>query len=371
MTISVTCECGEEYRLSDDKAGKSFACRECQTRIRVPTPDRLESSSVESDDSEFGDLEEFEPSRRVKSKKAVGQKRSPRSSDTASKSRVRRTMLGLSVSLGIGVVILIGWAIAQGQLLPMLSGLTLLLSVAFPFAKDWYFRRRIREEIESYGGTVQYISWRPFQGAFFTRGWSRSRQSRFYKVIYTDKNGRSQTELCSMSLWGGATWGEDIDDSWGFYGGGMDVELIAYRVAPILLLLGAWAAGVESVYSLWGETAAGKVTQVTEVQTRSRRTSQPRTTRRYLQVQYEFQEADGTARTGSSRIKIGAVATDIQKGSSVTVEYIPGGWARLSTQTYKPWLKVAAWIIGIVGAVLIALKLMDHFDVFRLHSKTS
>lgn len=369
MTISVTCECGEEYRLSDDKAGRSFQCRECQTRLRVPTPDQLESSSVENDDSEFGDLEEFEPSRRVKSKKDAGRKRSPRSSDTASTSRIRRTMLGLSVSLGIGVVILIGWAVAQGQLLPMLSGLTLLLSVAFPFAKDWYFRRRIREEIESYGGTVQYISWRPFQGAFFTRGWSRSRQSRFYKVIYTDRSGRSQTELCSMSLWGGATWGEDNDDIWGVYGGGVDVELIAYRVAPILLLLGAWAAAVESAYSLWGETAAGKVTQVTEVQTRSRRTSQPRTSSRYLHVQYEFQEANGMDRVGTTRITIGMVAPNIQKGSPVTVEYIPGGWARLSTQTYKTWLKVAAWIIGIVGAILISLKVLDHFDVFRLHAK--
>jgi hypothetical protein len=371
MTIPVNCECGAEYRLSDDKAGKSFNCRECQTRIRVPRPNALESSSIDDHDSEFSKLEEFESGRRTKSKSLAAKKRRPKASDSQINSRVRRTILGLSIGLGIGVVFLIGWAVSQGQLIPMLSGLTFLLTIVFPFAKDWYFRRRIREEIESYGGTVEYISWRPFQGAFFTRGWKRSRQSRFYEVIYTDKSGRSQSTLCSMSVWGGAEWGEDIDDGWGFYGGGMDVELIAYRVAPILLLIGAWAAGIESVYSLWGETAAGKVTQVTEVQTRNSRMNQHRSTRRYLNVQYEFQEADGTARKGSSRIKIGIATPDIQKGNPVTVEYIPGGWARLSTETYKTWLKVAAWIIAFVAVVLIALKCMDYFDVFQLHSRKS
>ena len=52
MTISVTCECGEEYRLSDDKAGKQFECRVCETRLRVPKPGRLDEAPHNHSDGE-------------------------------------------------------------------------------------------------------------------------------------------------------------------------------------------------------------------------------------------------------------------------------------------------------------------------------
>ena len=373
MTISVTCECGEEYRLSDDKAGKQFECRVCETRLRVPKPGRLDEAPLDHSDGEQVPVAvEVVAPRRPKSKNDAAKKRGRKNTDQNTGSSSRRTMIGLGVGLGIGIALLVWFAFAQGLLIPILSALTFLLTIGFPFARDYYFRRRIREEIESYGGKIEYISWRPFQGAFFTRGWHRSRSSRYYTVKYTDRTGQSQTDLCAMSLWGGSVWGDDINDSSGFYGGRMDVELIAYRLAPVLLLIGGWAAGIESIYSLWGETTTGTVTQVTEQTVQRRRTRNSyRRSKRYLHVQYAYTETDGTARQGSSRMRISIQAPDIQQGNPVTVEYLPGrsGWARLSSDTYKTWLKIAAWIIGIVSVLVAGMKCLDYFDVFQLHKQ--
>ena len=371
MTISVTCECGEEYQLSDDKSGKSFNCRVCETRLRVPKAGRLDEATFDSHDIESDpDAEEFAEPRRSKSKSETTKTRTQKKTVQNAGFSSRRTMIGLCVGLGIGIALLVWFALAQGLLLPILSALAFLLTIGFPFAKDYYFRRRIREEIESYGGKIESISWRPFQGAFSTRGWHRSKSSRYYTVKYTDRGGQAHSDLCAMSLWGGSAWGDDINDSSGFYGGGMDVELIAYRIAPVLLLIGGWAAGIESIYSLWGETSPGTVTQVTEKHIERRRGG-ARSTKRYLDVRYAFTEPDGTARQGSSRMKIGILVPDIQRGSPVTVEYLPGhlGWVRLSTETYKTWLKIAAWIMGIVGVLLAGIKCLDYFDVFQLHKR--
>ena len=371
MTISVICECGEEYRLSDDKAGKQFECRVCETRLRVPKPGRLDEAPLHHSEEEHEpEVDEVEAPRRSKSKSGTTRKRGQKSSVQTTASHSRRTLIGLCVGLGIGIALLVWFAFAQGLLIPILSALTFLLTIALPLAKDYYFRRRIREEIESYGGTIEYISWRPFQGAFFTRGWHRSKSSRYYTVRYTDRAGQSQSDLCAMSLWGGSVWGDDIDNSSWSDGGGLDVELIAYRLAPVVLLLGGWAAGIESVYALWGETTTGTVTQVTE-QTVHRRRSGSRSTKRYLDVRYTYTGTDGAARQGFSRMKIGILTPDIHQGNPVTVEYLPGrsGWSRLSHETYKTWLKIAAWIIGIVSVLLAGMHCLDYFDVFQLHSR--
>ena len=36
MSISVTCQCGKKYSVSDDKAGKRIRCRACNEIIEVP-----------------------------------------------------------------------------------------------------------------------------------------------------------------------------------------------------------------------------------------------------------------------------------------------------------------------------------------------
>lgn len=53
MTISVTCtECNKQYRLADAMAGKSFACKECSARIKVPVGSGIRSSTEHNDDQE-------------------------------------------------------------------------------------------------------------------------------------------------------------------------------------------------------------------------------------------------------------------------------------------------------------------------------
>ena len=45
MSIQVRCgNCGADYEVSDDKAGKKFKCRSCDATVRVPLaeePERL------------------------------------------------------------------------------------------------------------------------------------------------------------------------------------------------------------------------------------------------------------------------------------------------------------------------------------------
>lgn len=42
MPISAKCaDCGKQYRLSDNAAGKSFSCKECGNKVRVPRPKPL------------------------------------------------------------------------------------------------------------------------------------------------------------------------------------------------------------------------------------------------------------------------------------------------------------------------------------------
>lgn len=38
--ITVACECGQEFRVSDQAAGRLVACPSCQESVGVPTPDK-------------------------------------------------------------------------------------------------------------------------------------------------------------------------------------------------------------------------------------------------------------------------------------------------------------------------------------------
>ena len=72
---------------------------------------------------------------------------------------------------------------------------------------DQFYRRRIRQEIESYGGRIKRIAWLPFQGMFFSKGWKRER---CYQVSYTDRDGQNKSDLCGISLIWGSRWGDDV-----------------------------------------------------------------------------------------------------------------------------------------------------------------
>lgn len=62
MAIQVSCsKCGEDYRVKDEAAGKTFKCKSCGTTIRIP----------EADDDDFDEEDEIEdelppPRRRVR-----------------------------------------------------------------------------------------------------------------------------------------------------------------------------------------------------------------------------------------------------------------------------------------------------------------
>jgi hypothetical protein len=109
----------------------------------------------------------------------------------------------------IAVVALIGGGIAFASLKPTLPDLIVLggaiASVAYFVGYDQFCRYQIRRDVEFYGGTVQSISWQPFQGAFFTRGWTQGKRAKFYKVAYTDRDGQTQQSLVCCR-WFGTNW---------------------------------------------------------------------------------------------------------------------------------------------------------------------
>ncbi len=46
QVISVTCECGREYRLSEALAGKRIRCRQCDNVIEVPLPEVVDLEGI-------------------------------------------------------------------------------------------------------------------------------------------------------------------------------------------------------------------------------------------------------------------------------------------------------------------------------------
>ena len=203
MAIEITCDCGKAYRLNDDKAGKRFKCRDCGTLIQVPEPS--------ADDSEFGDGEEEamgEPlpvRRRSTTASGSAKKKSQKKSSSSTSGSKRPLIIGGVIA----VVALVGGTLAFASLklspqqLKVLGGA--VAAVAYFVLYDQFCRYRIRGDVASYDGTVQSISWRPFQGAFFTRGWGRGKHAKFYEVSHTNRDGRTQHSLVCCR-WFGTNW---------------------------------------------------------------------------------------------------------------------------------------------------------------------
>ncbi len=94
MAIEVSCSnCGEEFRVKDDAAGKSFKCKVCGTKISIP----------EMED-ELEDVEEYSsPRRRLRGNDDNRQKRKKKSSSSA----VGKTIgpaIGLYVTGGLSLL---------------------------------------------------------------------------------------------------------------------------------------------------------------------------------------------------------------------------------------------------------------------------
>ena len=62
-------------------------------------------------------------------------------------------------------------------------------------------RQRIRTYVETHGGQVQQIQWRPFGS-----GWFGGRNARIYEVELVDAHRVSRTATCKTSLGAGVYW---------------------------------------------------------------------------------------------------------------------------------------------------------------------
>lgn len=384
MTISVTCACGKEYRLGDDKAGRRFDCRECGTEVRVPRPE-VEATRmpdlIGADEVEEASPVQFVPASKRRSKRKRSDSESDDRDPSPHASWPPSPTLLLRGSLIVGVILtVVGvcWATRTLSLLPTIAagGLVILASIGVPLLIDHNNRQRIRAEIEGYGGTVRRIAWRPFQGLFFSTGWTRRRRTHIYHVTYTDRDGQSRSGLCAASPWGGTRWDDDIDGSWGgdFAGEGRWIPLIVGSV--LLLVVAGWFVSVEAVYSIYGETTSATVTKVHRYETSHRVSRRGSTTLHHqtrLTVHYAYKAGDGSQQPGTSDNEISTFHMDPREGGTVSVQYVPGNsrWSRLVSSTHATYspLFYLALLAAVVAVPLALLKLLDYFDVFHLHGE--
>lgn len=114
MAISVSCDCGKQYKFSDDKAGKRFKCKACGELVTIPSldaDDDLWDDDYGDGGDEWGDdAEEAEVPTAARRRSSAGASRGGRSGGkgkSGSKSGGgNRTML--FVGVGVGVLVLAG-----------------------------------------------------------------------------------------------------------------------------------------------------------------------------------------------------------------------------------------------------------------------
>jgi len=210
MPIKVTCQCGKQLAVKDKFAGRRIKCPDCQKPVSVPRPaDEAEAADDEWDevredqgesvgDGAISSWKRKDKSGRRKRRPAGAARRngagdasqqgllaSLREIVTAATtafteaSSQRKLALVAGAMIGLGIVGFIVWTFFLTTVLNlMLVPLALVALVAlvcspplmFVLTDAWY-RWSIRTEIESTGGTLHRIRWRPFQGKFFSRGW--------------------------------------------------------------------------------------------------------------------------------------------------------------------------------------------------------
>ncbi|VAX36414.1 hypothetical protein MNBD_PLANCTO02-463, partial [hydrothermal vent metagenome] len=137
MSIAVKCrECGKQYNVKDTAAGKSFDCRECDNKIRVPRPrpkkrppvkKKRPADDVWDDDESWEDADSWddedswedeeddyqEPRQRRKS--------SPSRRTTGGKKKKKKKSSPLPMMLGIGGGVLL-FLICLGGFLCLMLG---------------------------------------------------------------------------------------------------------------------------------------------------------------------------------------------------------------------------------------------------------
>lgn len=187
--------CGTEHRCRDRAHGKTIRCRECAHGFvaqNVAASERGLSL----------------PTRRRRQKSAKKKSSEVPEGKTSQPLLTRR-----SIYIGCCLVALTSFGASllfANPLGPaMRKALQAVAAVATYVVYDQYNRQLIQSEIESLGGHVESISWRPFQGAFFSRGWGRQKIYRFYCVRYRERDSTEKSELCGVNLLLGLRWDWD------------------------------------------------------------------------------------------------------------------------------------------------------------------
>jgi predicted Zn finger-like uncharacterized protein len=215
MAIKIKCgKCEARFSVKDAAAGRRVKCRECGVPIKVPVPKTDEEELLDFDAAAFGD----EPSGDdpYGDEASTGTQPLPRRRKKKSSKPGKLepaplvTPLRLCIAAGIVAVICIAVAMLARSVIPP-TVREILLSVGFLAGNviyDQYCRHRIKSEIEGFGGRTRRVSWRPFQGGFFSRGWKAGCGYRFYAVNYLE-GSREKSELCGVHLIFGNRWDWD------------------------------------------------------------------------------------------------------------------------------------------------------------------
>ena len=79
------------------------------------------------------------------------------------------------------------------------------LAICFRLIAGSMNHKRIRQYIESLGGHVENIKWKPFGP-----GWFGEKSQVIYRVLYVDSQGAHHDAYCKTSLFTGVYFTEDI-----------------------------------------------------------------------------------------------------------------------------------------------------------------
>lgn len=204
MPFVAKCDfCGKAHRCRDTSHGKSINCKQCEVSFIAVDPQRKQTAPINTPNL---------PPRRKRTTKIRQKSKSFDTDESVSAGwESYWTSKRLLIAFGSGAVICGGVAYFGTPFIPVQIQRVLIVCAAASMflARHQFGRYKIRAEIESFGGQVDSIRWRPFQGAFFSRGWHVNRYYTFYTVLYREQDGRKKDGMCGVSLIFGTRWDWD------------------------------------------------------------------------------------------------------------------------------------------------------------------
>lgn len=204
MPFVAECDfCGKPHRCRDTSHGKSITCKQCEVPFIAINLQRSQPDVI--------DTRKLPPRRKRRAKP----KQQSASFDTDEMALAASESFWNSKNLmfvfgGCAVVFGAAAYFATPFIPELIRRVMALCAGASMFlAHHQFCRQKIRAEIESFGGQVDSIRWRPFQGAFFGRGWHVQRIYTFFTVLYRERDGLPKDEMCGVSWIFGTRWDWD------------------------------------------------------------------------------------------------------------------------------------------------------------------